>query len=154
MASHKCPHCAAYNSDEGRCIVCGKQMGNLRKAVQAAFATAVLLGLLWIAFTWITGKELPILAVFFGAIISWSTTHFSAGRGILYQLIATVATIVGIVGANSIAILITFSDQGLIQLSQMSISQFLELMEHHFKYDPITPICYLLGIAGGLWIWK
>ena len=154
MASHKCPHCGAYNSEEGWCIVCRKPIGNLRKATEAAFATSVILGILWVSFTWLTKIQLPFLAMVFGGIVSFCTTHFSAGRGILYQLVATVATIIGIVAADTTAMLIVASDQGIIEFSKLSIPQFLEAMEFYFKYDRFTPFYYIIGVAGGFWIWK
>lgn len=154
MASHQCPHCGAYSSEPGRCVVCKKPIGNLGKAISAALASAVVLSVLWIGLAWISGMQLSLLAIAFGGIISLCTTHFSGGRGILYQLIATVVTVVAIVFADGIALMMMDPEVGFEELNSLTAADLLAMMEYHLKYDPATPLFYVLGVMGGFWIWR
>lgn len=104
--------------------------------------------------TVLTGLQLTMGALLFGGIISLCCTQFSGGRGVLFQLIATTFTIVGIVAADTIAMVIVNVRLGELDPQFITASWLFEGMKHNFFYDGFTGFFFVLGVMAGLWIWR
>ncbi len=154
MANYICPHCDANNPDPGRCVMCDRHIGSLKRALLFGAAGTLVLGLLWIVISLGTGMQFPLTALFFGGFVSFCVSHFSGGRGIVYQLIATLFTIAGIVVADSLTgLLIAHFDES-INLATFSLSDFLNYIRYTFEKDDFTSFFYVLGVMGGFYIWR
>ena len=154
MPSYICPHCSAHNSEAGQCVLCYKNIGSWREAMKAGFYTAVILGVLWVAATAIFKIQLPMLAVGFGAAVALSVSHFSGGKGFLYQAIATGFTAAGIICADSVSMLVVAYREGQIELQQVTLNLLWADMTHRATEDAATILYYFLGIIGSFCIWR
>lgn len=126
--------------------MCRRPLGDLPKAVTAAFLSAAVLALLWPAFCYFTGFQAPWFACLFGGLVSGAVAQASAGRGFAYQAIATTATIVGILAGETLLVLAYWgqahrlADQELVARAMLSN-----------EYGPPFAI---MGVVGGLWLWN
>ncbi len=154
MLTYDCPHCQARNTEAGRCLVCFKLMGSLSRAFQAAYVSAVGLGLLWILFSMITGFQLTMFALIFGMVVSFATVHFSKGHGPMYQFAATSATILGLLVANTVTMLSITRPEGLRIIFHLSFSEWQQVLGQALNYDPVTAIFIVFGVLGGFYIWR
>jgi len=118
----------------------------------AGAISAIGVGGLWVLTSWLLRIQIPAVAVVFGGIVSAAVTRFSAGRGIVYQGIASFWTVVGLLVADTVVVLIFW--QELYAPSAGTPPPIWNLMEYQALYDPLTFLFYGLGIIGGLWIWR
>ena len=154
MPNYKCRHCGANNDDCGKCIICNKGIGSLKTAIIAGFITTIVLGVFWILISLITKIQLPIFALIFGGFVSFGVSHFSAGRGFIYQGIATIYTIIGILLADTISVIILWHDLYPEWGADTPIPQFTDIIIELALYDPFTVFFYILGVIGGFYIWR
>lgn len=135
-------------------MVCLKKMGSLRKATIAAFGAAGGLALIWIMFSTITRLESLAFAVVFGAVVSGVTMRVSGGHGPLYQLVATSATILGILIADTIVMLLLTNQSGFAGLAHLTAGNWSAVLDHFFTRDPYTFCFMVAGVVTGLFIWR
>lgn len=154
MASYECKSCGSYSQEEGSCIVCGNPLGDLARAIRAAGESSLIMAMIWVAASFLLRMQLPLFALIFGGIVSLYTTRRSAGRGFLFQLIATGFTILGIVLADSMAMLLEVARESSFSASDITIDMLLADMKYRILNDPVTGLFFVLGIMGGYWIWK
>lgn len=76
-----------------------------------------------------------------------STSHFSGGRGIGFQLIATFLTIVGILTADTVVVL-------MIEGRSVGLESVWEDMGCRVLNDPITIFFYAIGVITSFFIWR
>ena len=117
----------------------------------SAAVASMALGVVWVLFALITKFQLTFLAIVFGGIISGVVTWYSGGRGFLYQGIATLFTIAGILVADVIVVRIFWSD--LYPNWTGTLPPFMALLEHMATNDPATLLFCTLGVMGGCFIW-
>lgn len=159
MAPYVCRHCGARNTNAGRCIMCRRSMGSLAVGLLAAFVSTLVLGANWITWSLITGTgfHFALYAVAFGAIVSGITMRISCGRGPLYQLIATSATVLGIFTANTVAFVALYAlsiDAGIIGCFKLGWQDWVDAFRNVVLYDALTNLWAFLGILGGFFIWR
>jgi hypothetical protein len=129
-------------------------MGSLQRALLAAFGAAAILGLLWIAFSYLTGFQLSIFAAIYGIVVSFCTVHFSKGCGPLYQAVATTATILGLLVSDTVVMIAISSPDGFLHVLRMTTSEWQAALGHFLNNDPVTAIFMVLGVIGGFYIWR
>ncbi len=141
-----CRHCSARNTEGGDCVMCQKPLGDLPAAITAAFVTAGVLAVLWAGFTLVTHIQIMWFAVLFGGLVSGAVAHFSGGRGPTYQLVATTATVVGIV-VGQLLFVVGWVGRFDVLADQDAVAAIV------FADDWSLPFC-VLGVVGGLWLWQ
>lgn len=149
-----CKHCGAHNDDSGQCVICYKSLGSLRMALIAGLVCTLLYGLFWVLLTVLTKMQLPILAIIYGAMVSLGVDYYSRGRGILFQLIANVLTIAGIVFFDVLALELTEHLAGSTDITDLNMDEWIEKLKHGLFYDDLTIFFACLGVAGGFWLWR
>lgn len=149
-----CPKCGARNTEAGYCDICNASLGSTRRAVNAAFGTAAALALLWIAMGLLFNIEQPMFAIGFGAVVSFVTVRHSRGCGPVYQLIATSATILGILVADATIVIALSEPEGFTTLTRLNDDDWIRILRHMVLYDPFTAVFLVTGVMGGLYIWK
>ncbi len=150
MPTYACRACGATNSHSGDCILCGADLGSLPAAALVAFGAAAVLGVGWVGWAWLTGLQVTWFAAVYGGLVSGALVHFSGGRGPLYQGVATAATVLGLLLADSALVaLLAARAQPDLPLPPVG-----ELLAYQVQHDPITIAFMLLGVAGGLWVWR
>lgn len=95
-----------------------------------------------------------MFALAFGIIVSFSTAHFSKGHGPLYQVLATAATMLGLLFSHATAVLILVSPDGLLHLARMSTGEWQMALSKFVNADPVTSLLMLFGVIGGFFIWR
>jgi hypothetical protein len=125
----------------------------LNTAVLAAAGSSIVLGIGWLLIS-LTGFQFLWVAALYGGFVSGAVAHYSGGRGISYQLIATMFTILGIVFFDTVVIWLHWSEMARAAGSNAARPELLALMEHQFESDPFTGVFLVVGVMGGLWLWK
>lgn len=146
--------CGARNVVGGDCIICGRPLGSIGRAVLAAGASAGALGLAWFLFTWFTGVQALWFALAFGLLVSGAVAQVSFGRGWAYQAIATLATILGIVVGQTLMILAFEGRLGLLWSADQPNLGALEALRHTLVDHEWALVFCVCGVLGGGWIWK
>lgn len=149
-----CPKCGARNTVAGYCELCNASLGSLHRAVNAAFGSAAALALLWIAVGLLFDIALPMFAVGFGAVVSFVTVRLSRGCGPLYQLIATSATILGVLVAHVTLTIVLLEPDGIEMFAHLNDDDWIRVLWAMVLYDPFTDVFLAAGVLGGFYIWK
>lgn len=84
MAVYVCRACGARSTQGGDCIICGRSLGSLPRAMVAAAAATAVLGSLWFGLALATGIQLGWMAALFGVGVSGAVVQVSGGRGLSY----------------------------------------------------------------------
>ncbi|MEZ6186918.1 MAG: hypothetical protein R3F62_18140 [Planctomycetota bacterium] len=153
MAVWVCPACELRNESPGDCMVCGASLGSLRKAVAAASLSAGALALVWIACAVFVGVRPLLLALIYGAVVSGCVMAFSGGRGLSYQGVATAATIVGLLVADTVAVYAVWYLWFDGQSYEGPQPTWWEFLCHNALYEPYTIASFTAGVLGGLFLW-
>lgn len=140
--------CGARNTQSGQCIVCGAELGSLPRAIVAAGVATALLVVVWVVLAWALGAQTLWFAMLFGGVVSGAVVQFSAGRGWSYQLVASLATIVGIGVADAVLLALIVG-----RTEALAGSGLLELTRWQLENDPITALFAGLGVFGGFFVW-
>lgn len=149
-----CETCDARNVVGGDCILCGKPLGSIPLAFVSAFATAALFALSWASFAWLTGLIALWMSLLFGVAVSGAVVQVSFGRGWAYQAIASSATIIGIIGAETLLILLLHDRLDiLVEFDTLNIAA-VNLAARVALHDPAALAFGVLGLMGGFWVWK
>ncbi len=146
--------CGARNVVGGDCILCGRSLGSVSKACVAAAASSLGLAVLWAVSAWVTGLQASFLAVGFGVVVGGAVAQVSFGRGWLYQLIASTATLAGIVLGETLLILVLRDRLDLLVEVQQPNLGLVEAVRYTVLQDPWAIAFAVLGLMGGFWIWK
>ena len=154
MATHVCEHCEARNARGGRCTFCEMPLGSLRDAIFTAFATATILALSWIALSWLTGFELCMLASIFGAIVSGAVFVRQGGRGIRYQAVASFFTISGLAIADAAVVRMHWLEICPNWDPARPLPPMLDQLVYQAQWDGLFLVFLVLGLAGGLFLWR
>lgn len=125
--------------------MCQQPLGDLPAAVTAACVSSAALSLLWAGFTLVTGYQVIWFAVLYGGLVSGAVAWASSGRGPVYQLVATTATVVGLVVGQLLFVLAYHRRLDLLA-NHEEVSRLV--LENHWG------LAYaVLGVVGGLWLW-
>lgn len=154
MENHVCRFCGANNPEAGTCIVCSKDLGSKSEALKAAAWSTTAMICLWLIVAVVFNLQFPIVAATFGGVVAICTSRFSGGRGLFYQSVATVATIVGIIAADALAMIAFSEGKGLSVLLTVTPSQWMNEMAYRWVHDPYTCLFFVVGVLGSLIIWK
>lgn len=146
--------CGARNVVGGDCIICGSPLGSVPRALAAAAISAVALAVVWVVVAWVLAIQALWFGLFFGVVVSGAVTQASFGRGWLYQLIASTATLAGIVlGETLLVLLLQDRLDVLVSLEQPNVGA-LEALRRTALEDPWALAFSVLGLMGGFWVWK
>lgn len=154
MANFPCPKCHANNPSSGWCVVCQTSLGTIKKAISNAAGATIVLGFLWVLMAVSTGMQLTIFAALFGAVVAACTSHFSGGRGFIYQAIATTFTFVGIIFFDTLAVIAVMLRTSAIEASQITLTYIWDHSIYNALNDPATTLFYIAGIMGSFIIWR
>lgn len=154
MARYQCRTCEAYSFESGCCVVCRKSLGSHYKALSAAACATVAMGILWMIFSVALRIQMPLVAGIFGGVVAACTSRFSGGRGISYQAIATVFTILGIIVFDSLAMIALAVIDNQVGFAELTWGDVWRDIKHHSLYDPFTACFYGVGILTSLIIWR
>jgi hypothetical protein len=152
MPIYVCSQCGARNTRSGQCVSCLESLGSVKKAIDAALISGAVMSLIWIGLAVVTGLQLTVLALIFGGVISVAVTRYSGGVGPLYQGIATAATFLSILVADTIVVILLWNK--INPGSGPAPSFSYALLEFQIQHDPFTFMFVGLGVAGGLFIWR
>ena len=134
--------------------MCQSSLGSPRRALNAALsATAIMIGI-WILLSVSLRIQFPLIAGIFGVTVSASVTHFSGGRGLGYQLLASAATVMGIVIADALSMLSIYVQDNPGGNYTPTFTDIWQEIQFRFIHDPTTALFYILGIISGLFIWR
>ena len=86
--------------------------------------------------------------------VPFCVTYFSGGRAIIFQLIAILMILAGIVIGDSLSMLLIGHLAGEIDITTLKFLPFYEDAKYWLLYDNTTALCYVGGIAVSLCIWK
>jgi hypothetical protein len=146
--------CGARNTAGGQCILCGKQLGSLPVAFIAGFAAALALSVAWALWFWITGIGAVWFAMLFGVAVSGAVVHFSFGRGWVFQAVASAATLVGIVMAQTLLLLLLRDRLDLLVKVEQPNLAVVDVASKVALNDPWVLVFSTFGLMGGFWVWK
>ncbi len=149
-----CRFCGTKNALAGQCIECRRNLGRLDLALLYGGLTATSVALLWYGFTIWTAWGFTLFAAVVGIIVSGSILGFAHGRGPIFQLIASSFTILAItIGEGLVGRAVPgqfFLETGGQQLP----ATLMETAWVMAMWDPWTFACMIVGVAGGMFIWK
>ncbi|NWK56958.1 hypothetical protein HW115_15150 [Verrucomicrobiaceae bacterium N1E253] len=154
MTNYICRSCSANNNEPGRCVLCSQSLGSLKIAILAAATSCLLLSICWIALAALTQSWIPLLALVFGGVIALCTSHFSGGRGLIYQMIATGFTLIGIVCSECLITLIFIHRDSTHLLQITDLDSVFRTATYQILYDPALTLFSFLGISGSFFIWR
>ena len=154
MAIRKCIECGTRNGEPGDCVVCGRSLGSPVTAVNAAAGTAVLLSLLWLVFTWLTGIAFPVFALVYGWTVSFVAVRVSWGRGLLYQAIVSGVSLLGIVVTDALLVQWFWHEWYPNWPPEEPPPELRELIPTLLQWDPWHVLFALFGVLGTLWVWR
>jgi hypothetical protein len=124
--------------------MCQRPLGDLPKAVTAAFLSSAGLALLWAGFALVTGHYVWWFAVLFGGLVSGAVAHSSSGRGPTYQLVATTATVVGLAVGELLVVLAYHR--------RLDLLSNIDEVSRIVLSNDWSMVCCVLGVVGGLWL--
>ncbi len=150
MALYTCSACAATNTQSGDCVACGAELGSVSRATLAAFGAAGALAFVWVALALGLGLQTSWFGLLYGGLVSGALVHFSGGRGLRYQAIATTATIGGLLVAETALVAALWRRLE----PEVSLPPWDVLAKHQLEHDPITVAFLVLGVMGGMWVWR
>lgn len=146
--------CGARNVVGGDCILCGRSLGSLSKAVLAAVVAASAMALSWVVTAFVLGAQALWFGALFGVVVSGAVAQVSFGRGWAYQLVASTATLVGIVlGETLLVTLLRDRLDLLVAVEQPNLGLF-EAIRYTVLEDSWAMVFAVLGLMGGFWVWK
>jgi hypothetical protein len=149
-----CSDCQARNVEGGDCIQCGRSLGRMDRAVWAAAGSSFLLGALWVGSAVLLKLQIGWVAALYGALVSGAVAHYSGGRGVAYQAVATAFTLLGLLLSETLVVLSLWDQLTARWGLDVPRPDPWELVVYLVQYDGATILFCLLGVAGGFWLWR